>query len=198
MAIHCTVHRYQVSCWLFITYIHVYFPVFHILFSFYWVQEYVWIIVIFLQFMHFLVFTHCRKMVLLFTIVTMFTKSWALTWFMFIPTFSTFLFYCRSSRFIVCIFHWLAFHLLWITFICWVEVSAARQISIAFCRDNYVSRNNLLRTESFITPQTSLSLMRESVKSPNSHDFDKILSSVTYESIDSPSFWFRVLNWCLS
>jgi len=78
-------------------------------------------------------------------------------------------------------------------FICCLDSSAMRHISIAFCNVRSVSdRRRRSRTVFEEIPLTILLHMRSSFSSPHSHDAVRVRSSVTNWSIDSPGCWSLV------
>ena len=87
----------------------------------------------------------------------------------------------------------IAYVFIWVT-----HASLARQMSSAFSRVRSDSLSSLLRILSSCTPSTIRSLMRLSVKLPNSHVFAFVRRSVTKWSIGSPACWVLVLKTCLS
>ena len=71
-------------------------------------------------------------------------------------------------------------------------------ISRVFWRVRDDSLSSLLRIPSSSTPFTMQSLMRLSVRVPNSHVLAFVHKSVTNWSMGSPGNWFLLLNTCLS
>ena len=76
--------------------------------------------------------------------------------------------------------------------------SLAMPISIARSSVRSRSFKSYFRTCRELTPHTILSRISSSFKTPYSHVSARILRSATNDWNDSPSFWNRVLNLCLS
>ncbi len=85
-----------------------------------------------------------------------------------------------------------------IDFSCVSAASSARHISMALERVSSACFSKRDLVLSLMTPHTNLSLIRLSVRAPNSQVLALLRRSVTYRSIVSPGCWHRVLNTCRS